>query len=122
MCCAVSRGMRVNGAWTANAACSSGRVISLHELSGVELFATVYKPPALWTGAQHAQYMIPTWACERWEEPIPNGELAEFGTEEVKLSYHNFDQIPGAFVLFVGPDRNSKWSRIAGAMSDVAVG
>ena len=59
--------------------------------------------------------MIPTWACERWEENIPNGELAEFATETVNLSYHNFDQIPGAFVLFVGPDRNTKWSRIAGS-------
>ena len=65
MCCAVSRGLRANGGWDANAVCSTGRVISLHELSGVELFATVYKPPALWTGSQHAQYLIPTWACER---------------------------------------------------------
>ncbi len=37
------------------------------------------------------------------------------------LSYHNFDQIPGAFVLFVGPDRNTKWSRIAGGESNVAI-
>ena len=51
MCLAVSRGLRANGGWGANAACTGGRNISLHEITGVELFATVYKPPTLWTGA-----------------------------------------------------------------------
>ena len=121
MCLAVSRGLRVNAQWVGDQPNSVGRHISLSELSGVELFATVYKPPALWTGASQAQYLIPTWACERWEEPIPGGELAEFAHVEVPLTYHNFDQIPGAFVLFVGPDRNTKWSRIAGSMSDLGL-
>ncbi len=91
MCLAVSRGMRVAGAWGAGNTGTGGRHISLHALSGVELFATVYKPPTLWTGASQSQYVIPTWAASRWEENIPNGELAEFATEEVNLSYHNFD-------------------------------
>ncbi len=116
--------MRADGEWAADGTCSASRKISLVEFREVELFATVYKPPALWVGNGAASFQIPTWACERWEEPIPNGELPCYAGDdsirEVPLSYHNFDQIPGAFVLFVGPDRNTKWSRIAGSISDVA--
>ncbi len=40
--------------------------------------------------------------------------LIEGGTAFIPLKYHNFDRMPGAFVIFVGPDRNTKWSKISG--------
>ncbi len=125
MCLAVSRGAHNTASWTTNAGqgfqCGS-RNISLAAIEGVELFATVYKPPQLWVGASQSSYVIPTFAVERWEESIPNGELAAGAQETVPLSYHNFDRMPGAFIIFCGPDRASKWSRIAGSDYDNPVG
>ena len=117
MCLAVARGAHHANSWTLNNANGlqfGSRNISLAAIEGVELFASVYKPPQLWVGASQSSYVIPTFAVERWEESIPNGEVAAGAAVEVPLSYHNFDRMPGAFIIFCGPDRASKWSRIAG--------
>ena len=117
-CLALSRGLRANAGWNGDAVCGRGRHISLDSISEVSLFATVVKPPQLWVGSSQSSYQIPTWAVERWEENLPAGELAAEAEVAVPLTYHNFESMPGAFVFFVGPERNTKWSRIAGSDGD----
>ena len=107
---AISRGFRGGATETGT------RKITLNSIDDVELFATVFKPPQLWVGASHASYVIPTWACERCAEPVPP-MMPKEQSMKMPLKYHTFEKFPGAFIITVGPERNSKWSYISGTDS-----